>query len=146
MIIEQLTKIYHNCEFWHKHKLTKEQSDKYHERLLIQGNILTYIVNGELLGYLEFWRLNFEQFGRVVCNLPIMTDVEDLLNGPIAYISNMYITPDDRDGMAFNVLASMFLSRNKDAQYFTAFRRTKKSQPVQVYKREDLMKLYTKGI
>lgn len=145
-IINQLTDVYHNFETWHKQKLTREQSNEYHERLMINGNILTYIKSGELIGYLEFWRINFEQLGRLVCGQPVLTDIEDLLSGNIAYINNMWINPDDRGGFAFEFLASMFLSRNKDAEFFVAFRNLKHNKPIQVYKRDELIKLYMKGI
>lgn len=111
----------------------------------MQGNIITYIKNGELHGYLEFFRINFEQFGRKVCDLPIYALEEDILNGNIAYINNMWINPEDRNGDAFHMLAAMFLARNKDAEFFTAFRRLKKSEPVKVYRREDLIRFYSKG-
>lgn len=145
MIIEDLTNIYLTREK-HNNYLSEEESNKYHERLLVQGNIITYIDNNELKGYLEFWRLDFSQLGRLICGDPILTDKEDILNGNIAYINNMWIDDDYRGGLAFQTLGAMFLSRNKDAEYFCAVRRLKHNHPVQVYKREELIKLYTKGI
>lgn len=144
--IEQMTEVYLKEEYWHKNKLTKAQADQYHERLLIQGNILTYIKGDQLLGYVEFWRLDFDQLGRLVCKDSIITDVEDILNGPIAYVNNMWISKGERHGEAFEILGSMFLSKNSDAEYFVAFRQVKKNQPIKVYSRRDIMKLYTKGI
>lgn len=146
MIIEQLTNIYENKENWHVNRLNHDDANEYHERLLVNGNILTYIIKDELIGYLEFWRLDFEQLGRLLCGDSILTDKEDLLNGKVAYINNMWINYEYRNGLAFNILASMFLSRNKDAEYFIAFRNLKHNKPIQVYKREDLIKFYTKGI
>lgn len=146
MIIDQLTEIYLIKEKWHKHKLSKEESDEYHERLLVQGNIITYVRNGELLGYLEFWRINFEQLGRVICNREFFVFEEDILNGNIAYIANMWINPEDRNGVIFDMLSAMFLSRNKDAELFCAFKIIKHNRPFQVYTRQELIKLYNKGV
>lgn len=146
MIVEAITNIYLNKENWHKNKLSKEQSDDYHERLLLQGNILTYVKDGELIGYLEFWRINTEQLGRIVCGIPVYTDEEDILNGDIAFINNMWINESSRHGETFELLASMFLSRNKDAEFFVAMRRLKNNHPIQVYRRNELIKLYTRGI
>lgn len=146
MIVESLTDTYLNKENWHKNKLSKEQSDEYHERLLVQGNILTYIKDGELVGYLEFWRINTEQLGRIVCGIPVYTDEEDILSGNISFINNMWINPDNRHSNVFEVLACMFLSRNKDSEYFVAMRRLKHSHPIQVYRRDELIKLYTRGV
>lgn len=145
-ISKQLTHIYLTQEKWHKNKLTVEQSNEYHERLLVQGNIITYVVAGIVVGYLEYWRINTEQLGRIIIGQPILTDKEDILNGPIAYVNNMYIDVNYRKGEAFEMLANMFLVKNKDAQVFVACRNLKHHKPVQVYSRADLIKLYTKGV
>lgn len=145
MIIDQLTKIYLTKEDWHKIKLTEEQANEYHERLMINGNILTYIVKGELIGYLEWWGINYEQFGRLVCGEPILTDVENILDGNIALINNMWISENDRNGYAFELLSSMLLSRCKDKDFYVAFRRVKRNQPIQVYTRDEIMKNFKRG-
>lgn len=134
---EEITNIYLNSEWWHRYKLSEEQANEYHERLLLQGNILTYVVAGELQGYLEYWRINHEQFGRLVCGKSVYVYDEDILSGNIAYINNMWVSPG---GAAFDMLVAMFLAKNQDAEFFTAFRRTKKHQPVLVYNREDFIK------
>lgn len=144
MIIDQLTYIYINQENWHEHKLSKEDSDAYHERLLMQGNIITYIENNELLGYLEFYRINFEQFGRMVCDINIPVFEENILDGNIALVKNMWITSEKRHSEVFEFLSAMFLSRNRDADFFVAFRRTKHSEPLLVYSRDDLKHLYNR--
>lgn len=140
-IVEQLTFIYKNMENWHRNKLSEAEANVYHERLLVKGNIITYVDKGILKGYLEFWRINFSQLGRIICGQSIMTDVEDITTGNIAYVNNMFIFEDAREGEAFDMLSTMFLVKNKDAEYFTAFR-VKKSQPIKVYSRKDLDKLY----
>lgn len=140
---EQLTEIYKK-EPWHRTCLTDEQANEYHERLLMQGNIITYVENDELLGYLEFWRVSFEQFGRLVCDIPIMTDTEDITTGNIAYINNMWITPDKRNSHVFAILGESFLYKNKDAEFFATFRRQKYTYPLRVYSREDLIRFYNK--
>lgn len=144
-IIEQLTHIYNTHEFWHRNKLSKKEADQYHERLLMNGNILTYVVKGELLGYLEFWLIDYSQFGRLVCNQPIMTDVENLLDGNIALINNMWIAENERGLLAFDMLAAMFLARCKDAEFYCAFRRVKRHQPIQVYTRNEIMKHFKRS-
>lgn len=146
MIPEQLTFIYLNLENWHKKKLPEAQANAYHERLLMQGNIITYVNDGILLGYIETWRINTEQLGRIIIGEPIATDTEDILTGPIAYINNMFILADHRNGKVFDLLASMFLAKNHDATHFVACRQGKHQTPVQVYSKSDLIKLYTKGV
>lgn len=144
-IIQKLTNIYLEKENWHKSKLSKEEADHYHERLLMNGNILTYVTNGELLGYLEFWLIDFSQFGRLVCNQPIMTDTENLLNGNIALINNMWVAENERGALAFDMLAAMFLARCNNAEFYCAFRRVKRHQPIQVYSRAEIMKHFKRS-
>lgn len=146
MIANQLTQIYESKESWHKTKLSHDEANLYHERLLVNGNILTYVIKGELKGYLEYWRLTPEQLGRLIIGDPIFTDVEDILSGPIAYINNMWIDEEYRNGDAFEILGTMFLVKNKDAEVFVAFRNLKHNKPIQVYKRDELIRLYTKGV
>lgn len=145
MVIDQITNIYLNLEYWHKNKLTREQSNEYHERLMMNGNILTYVADDKLIGYLEFWLIDYSQFGRLICNQSIMTDKENLLDGNIALINNMYIDENDRNGEAFETLAAQFLSRCKDAEFYVAFRRVKRHQPIQVYSRDEIIKHFKRS-
>jgi hypothetical protein len=133
-----------NLEHWHTKKLSVDEADKYHERLMLNGNILTYIIEGELIGYLEFWLISFEQLGRLVCNQAVFCD-ENLLDGNIALINNMWIKEDERGALAFEVLAAQFLSRCKHADFYVAFRRTKRHQPIQVYSRSEIMKHFKRS-
>lgn len=144
-IAEQLTFLYIHVEKWHRSKLSEYDANLYHENLLLQGNILTYIKDDILKGYIEFWRINTEQLGRIICGIPVLTDIEDINNGSIAYINNMYIDPEYRHGEAFQMLSSMFLVKNRDADVFVACRNSKHHKPVQVYSKTDLIRLYTKG-
>lgn len=121
--------------------LNHDEAIEYFERLMIQGNIITYIKDGELLGFLEFWRLDYSQFGRVCCNWTLEHG-EDLLEGEVALISRMWITPEDRNSEVFTILASMFISRNKDAKNFAAMQMHKKHKPLQIYSRDQILKHY----
>lgn len=144
-IAEKLTEIYYKLENWHKSKLSKEDANQYHERLLMSGNIITYVKEGELIGYLEYFRINYEQWGRLVCGETIGALEENIKDGKIAYINNMWIAEGERGAEAFDFLGRLFLSRCIDCEYFTTFRRLKKSQPVKVYTREDIFKHFKIG-
>lgn len=140
-IIEQLTNIYLNKEFWHKNKLSESEANLYHERLLMQGNIITYIRDNELLGYLEYYRINFEQLGRIMCNYTLAHN-EDLLSGNIAFINRMWIREDYRNSIPYITLSKEFLIKNKDANMFVAIQNHKKHKPFQIYSRDELLKFY----
>lgn len=141
MIIKDITNIYENKLPKCKIMLSHEEALKYFERLMINGNILPYIRDGELLGFCEFWRINTEQFGRLCLNITLAHN-EDLLNGNIALITRMWINPEDRNGEVFMILAAMFLSRNKDCTHYAAMQFNKKHKPIQTYTKEEILKHY----
>ena len=138
-IIEQLTKIYHEKEFWHKKKLPVEEINNYHEKMMNMRQILTYIVDGELIGYLEFYRITFEQFGRICCNEQL-SDTEDLSSGPVAFINRMYIKEEHRRSDLFMELVNQFIERNINAEHYATLQHHKKHKSLQVFYRKDWVK------
>lgn len=139
MILEEIVTIYETKMPKVAIMLPRAEALEYFERLMINGNILTYVKDGELLGFCEFWRVDYSQFGRLCCNITLAHD-EDLLNGNIALITRMYIVPDKRNSEVFMTLAAQFLSRNKDCTHFAAFQQQKIHKPVQVYTRDQIIK------
>lgn len=140
-IIEQLTFNYIHNENWHKNKLSEIEANKYHERLLMQGNIITYVIDGELKGYLEFYRINYEQLGRIVCGLAL-NHTEDLLTGNIAFINRMWVKQELRNTSVFNIIGNEFLSKNHNAHIFATMQHHKHHKPFQIYTREELIRFY----
>ena len=139
-IIEQLNNIYYKYR-----KVTiilpVDELTSYHERHLMNGNIITYIVNGELLGYIESWKISYEQLGRICCNLTLAHE-EDLISGNICLITFMYITPDMRNAEVFLNLGKTLIDRNKNCTHFVAMQFPKKHKQIQVYSREEILKHY----
>lgn len=136
-VAEQLTYIYHTEENWHSNKLHIDDANKYHQKLLDQGNILTYIQDDQVLGYVEFWRLNYNQWGRLVCGERVNIE-EGITSGNIAYVNNGWIDSNYRGGFVYRHLHDLYFAANKDCDYFTAFRRIKKHQPVIIYNKKDI--------
>lgn len=141
LIIEQINKIYQDILPKNKIMLSHDEAIKYFERLMMNGNIITYIVDGELQGFLEFWKISNEQFGRLCCNITLEHN-EDLLHGNICLITRMYIKPDLRNGETFLYLGRTFLEQNKDATHYAAMQAHKKHKPIQCYTREEILKHY----
>lgn len=140
-MIEEIVNIYLNILPKNPIMLSHDEAMKYYERLMMNGNVITYIKDGELLGFLEFWRITNEQFGKICCGLTLTHD-DDLTNGNICLISGMYIKSDLRNGETFLYLGRTFLEKNKNATHFCAMQAHKKHKPVQVYTREDVLKHY----
>jgi len=53
-IIFQLTEIYLNEETYYKEKMSKEEADEHHRRMLNSGQIITVSDGDNLIGYVEF--------------------------------------------------------------------------------------------
>lgn len=147
MILDQLVQSYYDNEFWHERKLPIGEAFKYHDKLLSDGNIIIYAELGIIIGYLEFWRINFEQFGRLVCNAPFSSYLENVKDGNIAYVANIWIDPKFRNSSVIKTLKLLFFKRNYDADYFAGEALRKKTQPVKVFKKEALSsKLFKEGV
>lgn len=145
-IPEQLTDIYLNQENWHNKKLSYEQSVSYFDKLLDKKNILIYEVNDEVLGYVEFWRISFEQFGRLVCHERFCADIENTTDGNICYVANTWIHPDYRNGIIYKMLKRRFFVTNYKCDYFVGEALRKKTQPIKVFKKNDLVsRLFKEG-
>jgi len=138
-LVDKLTDIYLNHETWHTTKLSKEEADRYHEYLLNNGNILSVSDGDILLGYVEFWRLSYEQFGRVICGEPFSAMHENVINGQIAYVANTYIVPEHRKGNVYKLLRNMFFETNKLCTHFCGEARRKSCAPVKVFKRNQAL-------
>jgi hypothetical protein len=140
-IVERISEIYDEITLDSPCKLHGQERWDYFERLLMNGNIITYSVDGELQGFLEFWRLSYDQWGRICANLTL-THEEDLLEGPVCLITRMWIKPDLRNGETFIFLGRAFLERNKDTVHFAAMQEHKRHKPLQIYSREQVLKHY----
>jgi len=140
-IVEELVKIYNEITEESPCKLKGQECIDYFERLLMKGNIITYIQDGELLGFIEFWRLSYYQWGRICANLTLTHD-ENLTFGPVCLITRMWIKPDLRNGETFLHLGRTFLDKNKDTDHFAAQQPLKKHKPLQIYTREEVLKHY----
>lgn len=138
-LIEQLVDIYFNEETWHEKRLSRIEAWKYHEFLLTSGNIITVSNSDTLCGYVEQYRLSFEQFGRIICGEPFSAMHENVQNGQVAYVANTFIRKKYRNGETYRMLRDRFFEFNKDCTHFCGIARRKKSAPVKVFKREQIL-------
>jgi DNA-directed RNA polymerase subunit H (RpoH/RPB5) len=141
MIISQIVHIYENIMPKLPIMLPHDEAVQYFERLMMNGNIITVVNDGELEGFLEYWNISNEQFGRICCNVTLAHE-EDLLNGNICLITRMYITPGERNGHTFLHLGSELLRRTKNVTHYAALQMHKKHKPIQTYTRSEILKHY----
>jgi len=138
-LIEQLVRVYYEEEPWHRTRMSWEEAVNYHTKLVEDGSILCYTELGVLLGYVEVWRINFEQFGRLICKCPFSAYLEDVKSGNIAYVANVWVDKKFRRTAVIKMLKLMFFKYTKDCEYFVGEALRKKTQPVKVFKRENLV-------
>ena len=136
-ITGQLVDIYLEKESYHERKLSREEAVKYFTRLLENNNILFYEHEGQVLGYVEFWRINYEQLGRIICKQPFSAYLEDITNGDICYLADIWIDPDYRDGKILKIFKLGFFQRNYNCKFFVGEPIAKHKNTVKIYRRSD---------
>ena len=138
-ILDQLYDIYETYEYWHTSRLTRTQFDHYTQKLIDQGNIF-YVQDGDkIVGYTEVWKINYSQFGRLLCVENIIADGEDVLNGNIAYVANVFIDPLYRQkfGHIDGVIKKMrkqYFEFTENCQYHVGEAKRKSTGLVKVFK------------
>jgi hypothetical protein len=137
-LIDQLVEFYLEKETTHEKKLSAMESYKYFDKLLNQGSIITVSDGDLLLGYVETWRLSFEQFGRIICGESFSAFHEDILTGQIAYVGDVYIRPEYRNSRVTKMMRNRFFEFNKNCTHFVGEAKRKKSCPVKVFKVKDI--------
>jgi len=146
-IFSELRRFYKDYDKFKNDGQSDDELDRYHRRMLDCDAIRTVLdASGNLLGYVEYWRINFEQFGRLICKAGFNVHEEDIVSGPICYLSNTCIHPEHRRGPVYKTLRTMFFEKNFGAEYFVGEALRKKHQPVKVFKRTDFIKKYLKEV
>ena len=126
--------------------LNNEELFKYFETAIKKGRILIKTDDaGEVIGYVESWRINYEQLGRIVCGLPFHIADEDIETGPICYLTNTAIRPDYRMTGLHKVLRVEFMTQNFMCKHFVGHARRKKHEPLKVFDRQSFYDKYNGG-
>ena len=145
-IVSQLVDIYFNEEWWHTTKMPPEQAFNYHQTMLDKGIIQICEQAGIVLGYIEVWKINFEQFGKLICHAPFKAIDEDVISGNIAYLANTFIKKEYRKSYVKKVLKLKFFSYTHNCQYYVGNALRKSTQPVKVFCKDNLQsKLFLEG-
>ena len=132
-ILDQLWEFYQE-EKYHKNRIDKVEADKYHDKLIRTGNILTVSEGNILCGYVEIWRLNYEQLGRIICGEWFSAYLEDVQHGNIAWVGNTYIRPEYRKGEVYNMLKDRFREVTKDCRYYSGRAQRKSAWMIKMFK------------
>jgi ribosomal protein S18 acetylase RimI-like enzyme len=121
-IVKQLVDLYCNCEYDTRGTLTELEAMRYYSKMLGHGRIQMIMEEMNMVGFIESWRLDMEQLGRVVCWTRFSALEEDVTEGPVAHISDIWVRPDKRGQGVTEKLIDMFKQANHDADYFVSQR------------------------
>ena len=117
--------------------MSREDSIHYHDTLLNSGNIIIVRDGETVVGYVEFWRLSYEQFGQVICGEQFSPLDQDVQSGQIAYCTNTFIKKEYREGPVHSMLKKRFFEANTLCTHFCG-QRTSKSEPLKIFKRNEV--------
>jgi ribosomal protein S18 acetylase RimI-like enzyme len=97
-----------------------------------------------IIGFIELWRINYEQLGRIMVHGLIDAREEDTSSGPICFLANLAIHPDYRsDKHLDRILRNRFFKENYQCEYFCGdSRRRIHHHTFNIYKRTDIMNKY----
>ena len=115
-----------------------EQINEYHKKMIDRNEAIFKIDGDKLLGYCEYWLLNFEQFGRSICEN--YNPHDEIHDGKLCYLANVCI-PDDsdnktRDGLKLELFERVLLK----CDYFVGNALRKRHHPISVFKITDSMR------
>ena len=141
-LIDQLVDFYYKYEGWSDDQLDEKDILEYFERIIELGNIVYFTdYSGDLCGYVDYWRLDFDQLGRFLCRAGFSSREEDIVNGPVAFCVSVVIKPEFRKGEVIKYLKTEFVKRNFNAEYFVGERQKGKHKPLIVLDRKRVSKL-----
>lgn len=141
-VLDELLRFYHTLDpdYTRNESMSENQLRDVYRVLLAKDRLrMVFDVNQTLLGYVESWRISFDQFGRLLCKHGRFDIAyEDVQHGPICYVANVTVDPLHRRGDVIRTLRDLYFQQNQDALYFVGEALRKKTQPVKVFKASDL--------
>jgi ribosomal protein S18 acetylase RimI-like enzyme len=137
-ILDQLYDVYVNHETYLPKTLNRDQFFNYTDKLIRQGNIF-FVLDGEkVVGYTEVWKINFSQFGRLVCGEDIKAAEEDVSTGKLGYVANIWIAPEYRTGFGgmrnvVKEMRRMYYTFTRDVDYHCGQAKRKNAFLIKVF-------------
>jgi hypothetical protein len=132
--IDRLNEIYYTQEPWHREWETPCGITNYHQSMIDSGNIITCLNGDDLVGYVEFWLVDWKQLKRIIKNKEFIAPFEDLNSGRICYIANLWIDKTARQGEVFKRLKKRFNQYTLNCKYFCGHE-TREDNKFKIYKR-----------
>ena len=138
-IFSQLYNIYVREENWHTQRLNEKEFIGVKKYLMDKGLLFVEIIEDEVIAYCEVWKINYHQFGRISCGELLYTYDENLNEGNIAYISNLWIKDIHRNTNIIDILNDRFVDKYSGCKYVALKR--KHGLPYRVYPMKRISKI-----
>lgn len=117
-IVEQLVDIYLNKEYYHRDKLSVGEAKKYYSSIIKKGKLIYHLNDNKVVGYIEWYNIDYGQFRRLVTGSRLHIDDEDITNGNICYISSVWIDSNYRYSSVYKILKGRLFEINKECEWF----------------------------
>jgi len=144
-LAEQLTEFVLNYDIVQSKDVPKEHIAKVFQTLIDKNRIiLSQDFNGNLYGFVESWRINYQQLGWLMChpkNHPNL-DHWNIEDGNICYLANIVIKPEFRKGWVARYFKQEFFKKNYMCEFFMGEALRKKHKPVKIFDRQEFYDKY----
>lgn len=126
--------------------LTDEELASYFELVNNRGNLIVERDEmGNIVGFCEFWKIDYEQLGRIIVHGLIDAREENTTNGTLAFVANVAVHPDYQKKGIFEAMKVKFFMYNFNCTHFCGdSHRKKHHQTFNIYKRTELISKYLK--
>jgi ribosomal protein S18 acetylase RimI-like enzyme len=105
--------------------------------------IVEYDYEFEIIGFIELWRINYEQLGRIIVYGSLDAREENTTDGELCFLANLAIHPEHRHGPVGHLLRNRFFKENYSCTHFCGdSRRRKHHHTFNLYKRNDIITKY----
>ena len=133
-IVPQLVRIYLEEEKWHKNKLSEEEAKKYYKEIIKKKNLSCHTnKEGVVIGYIEWFAVSHEQFKRLVNNDSFHIGEEDISNGPICWVNDVWIKDSERFNGVYKKLRNSLFNATKHCEYYTG-KEVKRNRRLRIFK------------
>ena len=125
----------HKEEAWRdRYQMTTDETLVFYRSMLESERVIPYIINNELLGYVEFTRINYAQLGYIMCQERFFPELYDQ-QGEIIFIVDLWTKPDANVGLnLIRHFKEQIMQRMSHVSYMVGQHQGKRHKPFAIHK------------